>query len=229
MSTTIGIVVFPDVQLLDVAGPLDVLNGVDGIAVRLIGRTVESVKPDGLANITLTPDETLVEACPDVLLVPGGDGIRYLLEDDVALDDLARIGAAARFVTSVCTGSLVLGAAGLLRGYRASTHWRYLELLRLAGATPSDDRVVRDRNRITSGGVTAGIDFGLALVAELQGPDAAKERQLMMQYDPQPPFAAGNPRGAPFHIVEELSTRTQANYERRAALLRARNLIDDLP
>ncbi len=222
MGATIGIVIFPEVQLLDVAGPLDVLSGVDGIEVRLIGSTSEGVRPDGLANVTLAPDDILAQAEPDVLMVPGGDGIRFLLEDASALGRLAQIGAQARFVTSVCTGALVLGAAGLLRGYRASTHWRYLDLLRLVGAIPSDERVVRDRNRITSGGVTAGIDFGLALVAELQGADAAKARQLMMQYDPKPPFDAGDPRGAPPQIVAELSARTRDNYERRATLLRAR-------
>lgn len=219
MNDVIGIVVFPEVQLLDVAGPLDVFNEIEGIDVQLIGVTTHAVSPVGLKNVRFFPDATLIDALPDVLLVPGGDGISHLLEDDVALKDIAALGERARFVTSVCTGALVLGAAGLLSGYKASTHWRYLELLRLVGATPCDDRVVRDRDRITSGGVTAGIDFGLTLLAELKGDDVAKRRQLMMQYDPHPPFAAGEPRGAPFHIVEELSEQTRANYERRAALL----------
>lgn len=219
MTHTIAIVVFPDVALLDVAGPLDVFSGVAGIDVQVIGTNLDGVRPDGVNTVLFTPQATLHDAQPDVLLVPGGDGIRHLLEDRSALRALARIGTNARFVTSVCTGALVLGAAGLLRGYRAATHWRYAELLRLVGATPSNARVERDRNRITSGGVTAGIDFGLTLLAELAGTDVAKTRQLMMQYDPQPPFDAGVPSSAAPELVEAAQTMTKANYERRAQLL----------
>ena len=219
MSTVIGIVVFPDVQLLDVAGPFDVFSDVDGIEVRIIAQTREAVMPFALTNASFIPQETLEEARPDVLLVPGGAGVRHLLGDAEALAAIAKIGTHAQFVTSVCTGGLVLGAAGLLSGYHATTHWRYLDLLDLVGAIPSKKRVVVDRNRITAGGVTAGIDFGLALLAKLSGEHVAMGRQLYLQYDPEPPFNAGVPETAPPQIVEEERAITQERYDQRAALL----------
>src|SRR5262249_59265382 len=136
--------------------------------------------------------------------VGGGAGVNALLLDDEVLDCVPGRGAAACWVTSVCTGALVLGAAGLLRGYRATTHWLSMDLLAEFGATPVEARVVRDRNRITGGGITAGIDFGLALVAELQGREVAERIQLMMEYDPRPPFDAGSPADAPATLVQSV-------------------------
>ncbi|XIA64218.1 DJ-1/PfpI family protein [Bradyrhizobium sp. TZ2] len=132
----------------------------------------------------------------DVLFVPGGPGQMGVFRDSETLEFLAHHGARASWVTAVCTGSLILGAAGLLKGYRATTHWAALELLKIFGAEPVAERVVVDRNRITGGGVTAGIDFGLQLLLEVYGEDVAKTTQLLMEYDPKPPFNAGNVEGA---------------------------------
>src|SRR5256885_13283803 len=146
--------------------------------------------------------------CVDVICVPGGWGVNALLADEELLDFLRVQGEHARYVTSVCSGALLLGAAGLLRGYRATTHWMSLDLLHLFGATPVAERVVRDRNRITGAGVTAGIDFALVLAAELFGERVAQTIQLAIEYDPHPPFDSGSPRSAPADV--------------RAAVVRAR-------
>ena len=137
----------------------------------------------------------------DVLFVPGGYGVNELMEDDACLDFLRRRAETARFVTSVCTGALVLGAAGLLGGYRATTHWLSLEFLEAFGAIPVRERVAVDRNRITGGGVTAGIDFGLTVAAALVGSDAAEKAQLYLEYAPAPPFSSGSPDTARPEIV----------------------------
>lgn len=137
------------------------------------------------------------------------------MEDEEVLDFLTEREYEARYVTSVCTGSLVLGAAGLLRGYRAVTHWLSMDLLGMLGAEPAFERVVKDRNRITGGGITAGIDFGLAMAAEIAGEDAAKEIQLMMEYDPEPPFDCGSPERAERALVEGVWARRRAVQERR--------------
>ena len=150
----------------------------------------------------LLPTTTLSDCPPlDVLLVPGGPGTAELIADAAVVDWVAGQGRAARYVTAVCTGSLVLGAAGLLDGYDATTHWAYTGLLPLFGARPVRRRVVVDRNRITSGGVTAGIDFGLRLVAELAGEATAQAIQLGLEYDPEPPFRCGHPDVAPAALV----------------------------
>jgi cyclohexyl-isocyanide hydratase len=148
------------------------------------------------------------DTCPqlDVLCVPGGFGIGELLTDAVALDFLRRQAAKARYVTSVCNGSLVLGAAGLLDGYRAACHWMYRDLLPRYGAKPVAQRIVRDRNRISGGGVTAGIDFALTLAAELASEDYARLLQLNFEYEPQPPFDCGTPERAGADLTERLQT-----------------------
>jgi cyclohexyl-isocyanide hydratase len=175
-------------------------------------------------GLTLLPTTTFADCPPlDLLLVPGGPGIDTLLEPAV-LDWIAARGAAARFVTSVCTGALVLGAAGLLDGYRATTHWLSMDLLPLVGAEPVEARVVVDRNRITAGGVTAGLDFALAIAAALGGQGVAEGIQLLLEYDPAPPFGAGSPRTAAPSLVagirEARAPLQAARAERLCALLR---------
>jgi cyclohexyl-isocyanide hydratase len=145
----------------------------------------------------------------DVLFVPGGPGSPDAMGDEGVLAFLRDKASEARYVTSVCTGALVLGAAGLLRGYRAATHWSTLDILLALGAEPVKERVVVDRNRVTGGGVTAGIDFGLVIVAELFGEETAKEVQLSIEYDPNPPFDSESPEAAGSDIVEKaFPTRT---------------------
>ena len=166
--------------------------------------------------------------CPklDVICVPGGGGQVALMTDEETLDFLRKQAATARYVTSVCTGSLVLGAAGLLKGYKSACHWAWRDMLPAFGAIPVAERVVRDRNRISGGGVTAGIDFGLTVAAELAGEEVAKSIQLVLEYDPQPPFDSGSPEKAGVERVKRirerlsgmLETRSKANAEAAARL-----------
>jgi cyclohexyl-isocyanide hydratase len=160
--------------------------------------------------VLIQPSTTFAE-CPeqlDVLFVPGGlKGTVAAMDDRDTLDFLASRGRSARYVTSVCTGSLLLGAAGLLRGYRAASHWYVRDLLPLLGASPAAERVVVDRNRLTGGGVTAGIDFGLTLAATLRGEEYARRVQLVIEYDPQPPYRAGTPETAGVAVADEVRRR----------------------
>lgn len=219
-STTIGMLVFPRLTVLDLVGPYEVLARMPDTHIHLVGAAAGPVVTEhGLA---IAADTALAEAPQlDVLLVPGGNGINDLLADDRWLDFVRRQGDEARLVTSVCTGSLVLGAAGLLRGYRATTHWLSLDLLPLMGAEPVADRVVVDRNRITGGGITAGIDFALSLAALLHGEAVARQIQLMLQYDPQPPFDCGSPATAASQLVEAVAAeRASLQAERRRLIKR---------
>jgi len=197
MSTTldIGFLLFPRLTQLDLTGPAQILGRVPGARTHLVWRDRGPVVTD--AGFSINPTTTF-DDCPqlDVLCVPGGFGIDDLFGDEEVLGFLRRQAAGARYVTSVCNGSLVLGAAGLLDGYRAACHWAWREHLPRFGAIPVAERIVRDRNRISGGGVTAGIDFGLALAAELAGDDVARLLQLGFEYDPQPPFDAGSPETA---------------------------------
>jgi cyclohexyl-isocyanide hydratase len=151
-----------------------------------------------------------------VICVPGGGGQVALMSDPETLDFLRRQAATARYVTSVCTGALVLGAAGLLKGYRSACHWASRDMLKDFGATPVAERVVRDRNRISGGGVTAGIDFGLAVAAELAGEEVAKSIQLFLEYDPRPPFDSGSPEKAGPEMVKRLRERLAPLLQSRA-------------
>jgi len=188
----VGLLLFPRVTQLDMTGPYEVFARMPGARVDVIAKTREPVACDqGLAFVpSATFDE--VERL-DLVCVPGGPGIGPLLEDEQTLAFLRRVAAGARYVTSVCTGALVLGAAGLLKGKRATTHWMSLELLEPFGATPVRERVVRDGNVFTGGGVTAGIDFALTVAAEVAGEEAARGIQLFIEYDPAPPFRSGSP------------------------------------
>jgi cyclohexyl-isocyanide hydratase len=212
---TVGLLVFPDLTQLDLTGPYEVLSRAPETRVVLVGSRPGPIRSEW--GLTISTDCTFEEAPPlDVLCIPGGTGVNALLADDPVLDFVATRGGRAAWVTSVCTGALVLGAAGLLRGYRATTHWLSLDLLGELGATPVEARVVRDRNRITGGGVTAGIDFAFTAVAELHGRDAAERIALMLEYDPAPPFTGGSPRSADRAVVDAVRTeRTRVQQERR--------------
>src|SRR5579862_8831858 len=160
----IGMVVFPGFQLLDVACPLELFAMTEGIEPWLVAKTTDPVPAWHLPGVTMTPDYSFEHAPEfEILFVPGGYGLNEAMADRETMHFIKHRGERATHVTSVCTGALALGGAGLLNGYRAATHWRFMNLLKDAGATPADERVVIDRNRITAGGVTAGIDFGLTL------------------------------------------------------------------
>lgn len=200
MALNIGFLVFPNVQQLDLTGPYEVFASA-GMAVHLVWKALDPVR--SATGLMLTPTITL-DACPqlDVLCIPGGGGVNALLTDQEVLDFVRRQVAGARFVTSVCTGSLVLGMAGLLHGRRATSHWNAVDLLPRLGAIPAEGRVVRDGNVVTAGGVTSGIDFGLSLLAELQGEAVARRVQLALEYAPAPPFDSGTPETATPELVE---------------------------
>jgi len=205
MSTAldIGFLLFPQVTQLDLTGPAQILGRIPGARVHLPWKSVDPVPTD--VGFTINPTTTFADCPPlDVLCVPGGFGIEALFDDEETLAFLRRQGQQARYVTSVCNGSLVLGAAGLLRGYRSACHWLWRDYLPRFGAIPVAERVVRDRNRISGGGVTAGIDFGLVLAAELAGEEVAKTLQLAFEYDPQPPFDCGSPESAGLERVARL-------------------------
>jgi len=214
----IGMLIYPGMILLDLAGPLTVFNIMQA-DVRLLARRQEPISTD--VGISIAPTHLLEVTSPkfDVLFVPGGlKGTIDAMKDPATVEFVKSAGESAHFVTSVCTGSLLLGAAGLLKGYRATSHWYVRDLLPLMGATTKEDRVVEDRNRITAGGVTAGIDFGLTLAARLKGEDVAKRIELLIEYDPRPPFAAGTPGQAGSGLTEDV-------LRRRGALIREAEIV----
>ena len=218
MTIEIGFIIFPRVQQLDLTGPYEVLAMVPGARVHLVAKTPEPVAT--ATGLVLTPTVHFAE-CPalDVVCVPGGSGVNPLMEDAETLGFLRRQAEGARYLTSVCTGALVLGAAGLLRGKRATTHWAAHDLLAALGAIPTQGRVVRDGNLITGGGVTAGIDFGLALAAELADEATAKAIQLHLEYAPAPPFDAGRPETAAPDILAATRERLAATRREREAIV----------
>ncbi|KWK69723.1 dimethylglycine dehydrogenase [Burkholderia ubonensis] len=214
MTLHIGFLVFPGVQQLDLTGPHDVLASLPDAAAHLVWKTREPVASS--SGLALTPGHTFADCPPlDVICIPGGTGITDLLSDRETIDFVRERSAAARYVTSVCTGALLLGAAGLLRGRRATTHWAFHALLEPLGAVPVRERVVRDGNLITGGGVTAGIDFALTIAAELAGDEEAQAIQLELEYAPAPPFDAGSPDTAPAGVVTRVRERSAANLARR--------------
>ena len=209
----IGLLLFPRMTQLDLTGPFEVFAKLAGAQVLLLWKTLQPVEAE--TGLRMLPHATLHD-CPslDVVCVPGGPGVNALMQDDEVLAWLRARAASARYVSSVCTGALVLGAAGLLRGKRATSHWASRDLLAGFGAIPTAGRVVRDGNLFTGGGVTAGIDFALTMVAELAGPAAAQTIQLEIEYAPAPPFDAGTPETAP---PEVLAAARQRNAPMRAA------------
>jgi cyclohexyl-isocyanide hydratase len=211
---------FPRLTQLDLTGPYEVFAQLPDTRVHLIAHSIEPVA--SVYGMAITPD-TRFDDCPplDVLFVPGGFGISEAIESRPTLDFLRKRAPTAKYVTSVCTGALVLGAAGLLKGYRATTHWLSMDLLPVVGAIPVHERIVVDGNRITGAGVTAGIDFGLAVAAHLSGEDVARSIQLMMEYDPAPPFDSGSPRTASPALVARITERTRKMQEDRKRMLAA--------
>jgi cyclohexyl-isocyanide hydratase len=202
----IGLLLFPKVTQLDFTGPLQVFSGLPDAQVHLIWKRIEPVPTDSV--LMLTPTVSFAD-CPqlDVICVPGGAGADDMVNDEEMLAFLRRQAIAAKYVTSVCTGSLVLGAAGLLKGYRAATHWNAMDCLAPFGAIPTNTRVCVDRNRVTGGGVTAGIDFALTLVSLLVDRRTAEMIQLGLEYNPAPPFDTGSPDTAPAEMVAALKAR----------------------
>jgi cyclohexyl-isocyanide hydratase len=210
-KATIGMLVYPGMYLQDLVGPLAVFESLMQRDIHLLWKNLDPIGQNGGATpgkITVVPTTRFAD-CPeqlDVLFVPGGiPGTFAMMEDDEVLGFLAAKGKTARYVTSVCTGSLILGAAGLLQGYKATSYWSTREFLKELGAIPTKRRIVVDRNRITGGGVTAGIDFGLKVAALLTNETYAKAIQLYLEYDPQPPFNAGSPENAPRVVTKFLN------------------------
>lgn len=219
MTRHIGILAFPGVQQLDLTGPYEVFASLPDTKVHLIWKDRAPIT--SATSLVLIPTMTFGE-CPklDVICVPGGGGVNALLEDAETLAFVRARAQQARYVTSVCTGSLVLGAAGLLKGRKATTHWFAHDFLERFGAIPVHGRVVRDGNLITAGGVTAGIDFGLTVVAELVGQADAEAIQLGLEYAPAPPFAAGTPDEAPRAVLAAVKDRLAGTRKAREAIIR---------
>jgi len=211
---------FPQLTQLDLTGPHEVLARLPGATTHLVAKTRDPVRSE--TGLAIVPTATFEDAPPiDLLFVPGGFGQIAATDDEATLAWLRGAGATAKWITSACTGAFLLGAAGLLRGYRATTHWAYLDLLPLVGAIPEPHRVVVDRGRITGGGVTAGIDVALTIAAEACGREVAEHIQLMLEYDPHPPFQAGHPRiAAPDQVTRVRQQLAPRHAEREAQLRR---------
>lgn len=215
----VSFLLFPNVTQLDLTGPAQVLARLGNVTIDLVAADLSPVPGD--AGFALLPTATFATARqPDILCVPGGLGTSDAIEDAVTLGWVRRVGASAAWVTSVCTGSLILGAAGLLQGYKATSHWASRHLLTAFGAIPVEQRIVFDRNRVTGGGVTAGIDFALALTAAIRGEEHARLVQLALEYDPAPPFDAGSPTKADADMLARyaaITRRTQEDRDQRMA------------
>lgn len=220
MPVQIAFLLFPDVTQLDLTGPAQVLSRLGDARLDLVAATRDAVMTD--AGFAILPTATFDEVpAADILCVPGGMGVSGAIADDPTMAWVAQVGAGAEWVTSVCTGSLVLGAAGLLRGYKATSHWGQRHMLPLFGAIAVAERVVRDRNRVTGGGVTAGIDFALTLTALIRGQQHAEFVQLSLEYDPAPPFDAGTPDRADPALLAAYQRRVAGSAVDRDAELRA--------
>jgi cyclohexyl-isocyanide hydratase len=214
----IGFVIFPDLTQLDFTGPLQVLSRLPQSRTCIIAKTAAAVQSD--CGLGLLPTHTFANCPPlDLICIPGGsEGVAGIINDRETIDFVRQQADVAKYVTSVCTGAFVLGVAGLLKGRRATTHWAYTDLLPLVGAIHEKARVVKDGNVITGGGVTAGIDFALSVIAEIAGETTARRIQLGIEYDPAPPFDSGNPDKAPTIKSELLSGR----YDEFRAMYRTR-------
>jgi cyclohexyl-isocyanide hydratase len=218
-SEEIAMLVYPGMTVMDLVGPHCMFGALMGVKIHIVAKSLEPVTSD--AGLTVVPTVTF-DTCPQdltVLFTPGGtDGTLAAASDPETLAFMADRGARAKYVTSVCSGSLILGAAGLLKGYKATSHWSCREALAGFGAIPTEARVVRDRNRITGAGVTAGLDFGLSMVAELRDQTYAECAQLMSEYDPDPPFNAGSMKTAP-PKVKTAMIQLVADFTKKADLL----------
>jgi len=218
MPLNIGFVIFPDLTQLDFTGPLQVLSRLPQSAIHIIAKSASPVASD--CGLSLLPTHTFANCPPlDLICIPGGsEGVCGIINDRKTIEFVRQQAGAAKYITAVCTGTFVLGVAGLLKGRRATTHWAYTDLLPLVGAAYEKARVVKDGNVITAGGVTAGIDFGLSVAAEIAGETTARRIQLGIEYDPAPPFDSGHPDKAPTLKSELLSVR----YDKFRAMYRAR-------
>ncbi len=222
MAAPINLVfpIFPNLTQLDFMGPVQFLSRLPGAVVHVAAASLDPVPTD--CNVALVPTTSFAD-CPqaDILCVPGGHGVREALHDGATVPFIAVQAPGARWVTSVCTGAFLLGAAGLLKGKRATCHWGYTQLLPLVGAEHQPGRVVEDGNVITAGGVTSGIDFALTLIAREAGEDVARMIQLALEYDPAPPFPGGHPDSSGAERTEALKARvyTQAAADMAKALM----------
>lgn len=217
---SIAFLVFPNVTQLDLTGPAQVLSRLGNVTLNLVWKTTDSVPTD--AGFPLLPTATFKEiAQADILCVPGGLGTMEIMQDKEVLTWLQNLADKAQWVTSVCTGSLVLGAAGLLKGYKSGCHWASIDQLEYFGAIPVRERIVEDRNRFSGGGVTSGIDFALALAARIRGEEFAKFIQLSIEYDPRPPFDAGSPDKVSPEILARYYKMIEAAVPDRAAKVKA--------
>ena len=215
----IGSLLFEGLDQIDLTGPFEVLSRIPNSTYRIYGKTADPVRD--VRGLRLTPDAALADAPPlDVLHVPGGFGQEALMEDAQVLDWIRQQAVGACSIFSVCTGALLCGAAGLLKGRRATTHWASFHLLPFFGAIPVNERVVVDGSYIFAAGVTAGIDGALRLAAELRGDDAARTIQLYMEYAPKPPFNSGTPETAPPAILQQARLSVQDMTARREATAR---------
>ena len=229
MARRIGMLIFPRLTQLDMTGPYEVLARLPDTKVDLVAKTLDPVTTD--RGMQIVPTVTY-ETCPplDIVMVPGGPGQQDLMEDEEALSFLRRQAAQAKYVTSVCTGSLVLAAAGLLKGRRATSHWAAVEYLPLMGAIPVREQVVIDGNIVTGAGVTSGIDFALKLAAILDGEQVAREIQLQIEYEPEPPFDSGSPeRAAPETLATVKARLAKLGEERRAVAARVGRRLGTVP
>jgi cyclohexyl-isocyanide hydratase len=211
-ALNIGFLLYPYVTQLDMTGPAQVFACLDNAKLHFVWKDTQPVMTD--AQFQIVPTQSF-ESCPqlDVICVPGGSGQAAAMQDAAVLGWLQKQGQQAAWLMSACSGSLLLGAAGLLQGYRAASHWNYREYLSLFGATADSARVVRDRNRLTGGGVTAGIDVALSLVAQLRSEQVARDVQLLIEYAPEPPFNSGRPEQAGPEAVERVKLMLQSNVE----------------
>lgn len=217
---TIGMILFEGITQLDLTGPYEIFSRLPGTRILLLAKDLRPLKSEN--GINLLPTETFKNCREplDILFVPGGRGISHLMADAESMNFIIQKGIMAKYVTAVCTGSLVLAAAGLLQGYTATTHWLSMDLLKKFGIATSTDRVVVDRDRITGGGVTSGIDLALIIASRLFGEEKAKEIQLLIEYHPQPPFNSGHPSVADKSLVEKVTNS-------RKEIQRAREVLID--
>ncbi|WP_273726614.1 DJ-1/PfpI family protein [Brucella gallinifaecis] len=216
MAFSFGLLVFPGIQQLDLTGPYEVFSSAAESEVHLIWKDRNPVYSS--SGLTFVPTATFDDCPPlDVICIPGG-GVNALLTDDVVLDFVRLQADRVQYITSVCTGALVLGAAGLLKGKKATTHWNAMDFLEVVGAIPTSARVVRDGKVITAGGVTSGIDFGLTILEEVFGRQEAETVQLTLEYAPAPPFNSGTPDQADALVLENGRKRLAASRAAREAI-----------
>jgi len=213
----IGLLLFADMTQIDFTGPYEILARLPNARIHVVAKSIDPVRTD--RGLVLVPTVACADCPPlDVIVVPGGPGQQALMDDQVVLSFVRRQAAQVKYVTSVCTGALVLGAAGLLSGYRATTHWLSLPLLHHFGAIAVEERVVVDRNRVTASGCTAGIDLAFRLAAMLQGEAVAQRIQLQLEYRPDPPFQSGSPHTAPAAVVDAVRRAAEPRQRERAQL-----------